>query len=222
MKINFIKHSCYTIETENYFLVFDYIGGNLNLPTNKKIIFFVSHRHADHFSKEIFKFNAYKYIISDDVNVPISDKIIQVEPYNTYTLNNVFIKTTGSTDEGVAFYVNVDNIGIIHSGDLNHWVWDRYTKEEQQNMKEWFEKEVDYLKNEKTDVVMMVVDPRMKDSYYLTGKYFLENIESKYFFPMHMWEDFKISEKFKEKFQNEYKDKKIMVIHHDNETFIIK
>lgn len=39
MKITFIKHSCYTVETENNFLIFDYIGGKLNFPENKKVFF---------------------------------------------------------------------------------------------------------------------------------------------------------------------------------------
>lgn len=222
MKITFVQHSCYTIETENYFLVFDYICGDLKIPENKKAVFFVSHGHADHYSNEIFNYNAYAYIISDDVKIPGNNKTIIVKPYNIYTLNDMTIKTTGSTDEGVAFYVNVDNIGIIHSGDLSHWVWDRYTKQEQLNMKEWFEREVDYFKDEKTDIVMMVVDPRMKDKYYLTAEYFLEKINAKYYFPLHMWNNFNISQKLKDKLQDKFKYKKIMVVHHDNEEFTIE
>lgn len=222
MKVTFIKHSCYSIETDNYFLVFDYIGGSLNFPEDKKIIFFVTHRHKDHFNPDIFTYNASCFILSDDIEGDFSKKTIKVSPDNTYEIEGLLVKTVGSTDEGVAFYVNADNIGIIHSGDLNHWVWDRYSKEEQDHMKVWFESEVDKFKNEKVDIVMMVVDPRMKDYYYLTGEYFLENIDAKYYFPMHMWEEFSISKKFKKKFKDEFEDKEIVVIHHDNEEFDLK
>lgn len=221
MKITFIKHSCYTVETENNFLIFDYIGGKLNFPENKKVFFFVTHRHQDHFSSEIFNYKANHYIISDDTKTPAPLNTTFVSPDKTYEIEGLSIKTSGSTDEGVAFYVNVDSTGILHSGDLNHWVWDRYSKEEHEHMKVWFQSEVDKFKNEKIDIVMMVVDPRMKDSYYLTGKYILENINAKYYFPMHMWEDFEISKRFKDTFQNSFKNKNIMVVSHDNEEFNI-
>lgn len=222
MKITFIKHSCYSVETENYFLIFDYIGGSINFPEDKKIIFIATHRHKDHFDPDIFSYNADLFILSDDIKTEYPKNTFFISPDNEYEVSGLKIKTTGSTDEGVAIYVNADNIGIIHSGDLNHWVWDRYSKEEQDHMKIWFESEVDKFKNEKVDVVFMVVDPRMKDSYYLTGEYFLENIDAKYYFPMHMWEDFKISKKFNKKYKDLYKNKEIIIINHDNEEFDLK
>ena len=222
MKITFVKHSCYTVESKNYYLVFDYIGGELNIPKDKKVIFFSTHRHADHFSEEIFKIKADYYVLSDDIETNPPENTLIVSPDNEYNLFDLLIKTTGSTDEGVAFYVKGDDFAVIHAGDLNHWVWDRYTKEDRDHMKVWFESEVDKFKDLDVDVVMMVVDPRMKDSYDLTGKYFLENTSAKYYFPMHMWEDFNLSQKFKDKYQDKFKDKIIMTVEHDNQEFDLK
>lgn len=219
MKIEFIKHSCYTIETENYYLVFDYIGGALNINKEKKVIFFVSHRHSDHFQEMIFDFKADYYIISDDVKIKEDHNIILIGPDSNKNICGLEIKTHGSTDEGVSFYVKADGKGIIHSGDLNYWIWDEYTKEDIANMDKWFKGEVDKFIPYDTYLVMLPVDPRLKDNYYLTAEYFLENINAKHFFPMHMWEKYEISEKLKNKLQGKYPNKEIHLIKGDNQLF---
>ena len=38
--VNYIYDSCYSIEYGDYFLVFDYARGLLDIPENKNIIFF--------------------------------------------------------------------------------------------------------------------------------------------------------------------------------------
>lgn len=226
MKITFIKHSCYTVETEKNYLVFDYYSGTLNIPDNKKIIFFVTHRHADHYNETIFNYNADLYIISDDVRIKDeftkNYNIKTISPNKEYLFQDIFIKTVESTDEGVAILVKIDNKIFLHSGDLCHWVWPRYSLNEQKEMQQWFESEVDKFKEYKIDIVFMVLDPRLNNSYDLTGKYFLENINAKYYFPMHMWDNFTISSRFKKTYSEKYPDKKIMSISHNNQSFIIK
>ncbi len=221
MKITFIKHSCYTVETENYYLVFDYIGGNLNIPKDKKLVFFVSHRHADHFSDKIFDYNADMYVISDDVNFHCNGNVAIMAPDEEIHALGLTIITHGSTDEGVSFYVNVEDQGIIHSGDLNYWMWDHYTKTDILEMDRWFKSEVDKFKSYDTSVVMMPVDPRLKEYYDLTADYFLQNIEADHFFPMHMWENFDISRRLKEKYQHQYPNKEIHIVQGDGEIFEI-
>lgn len=221
MKVTFIKHSGYSVETENYFLVFDYIGGELNIPENKKVVFFVSHSHGDHFNSNIFDLQGDFYIISDDVKIEPSNTIHLIGPDEEYSIKDLLIITHGSTDEGVSFYVKADGKGIIHSGDLNHWVWDTYTPEEHEEMKTWFRSEVDKFKNYEVDTVMMVVDPRMEDSYYFTAEYFLKTINAKNYFPMHMWDDFDISSRLYNKYFEKFSNKTIHIIEHDNQSFEI-
>lgn len=219
MKITFIRHSCYTVETDNYFLIFDYIGGKLQLPENKISIFFVSHRHSDHFKKEIFNFNADHYIISDDVDIKKAENITPVSPDNELDLLGIKVKTHGSTDEGVSFYVNVDGTGIVHCGDLNYWIWPEYSKSDIENMDRWFKSEADKFKNENVFAIMLPVDPRLKDNYYLTCDYFLRTNSAKHYFPMHMWENYSISQKLKNKYKNIYPQKIIHVIQKENQIF---
>lgn len=51
MKITYIHHSCFVVEIEDCIFVFDYYKGKLpEFDKNKRIIFFVSHSHGDHFN----------------------------------------------------------------------------------------------------------------------------------------------------------------------------
>ena len=56
MKVTFIEHSGFMVESRNYIYLFDYIGGNIDkaIKSDKKIYVMVSHVHDDHFSKIIF------------------------------------------------------------------------------------------------------------------------------------------------------------------------
>ena len=50
MKVStqYIHHSCYTLEIQNCFFIFDYFEGDLHLPEDKDIYFFISHAHDNH------------------------------------------------------------------------------------------------------------------------------------------------------------------------------
>lgn len=222
IKVKFIKHSCYTLTTKNYYLVFDYIGGKLEIPKDKKVFFFVSHRHEDHFSSKIFDYPADAYIISDDVSVKANDKIKLIGPDQELKIDDLKIISHGSTDEGVSFYVEADDFGAIHCGDLNYWMWPHYTKKDIEEMDAWFKSEIDKFKDLKTDIVMMPVDPRLNEYYDLTADYILKTIDAKHFFPMHMWEDFDISKRLKDKYQASYPDKILYIISGNGDEFEIE
>ena len=55
MKITYIHHSAFLVETESAYLLFDYFQGKLpEFSEEKPLYVFASHRHPDHFSKVIF------------------------------------------------------------------------------------------------------------------------------------------------------------------------
>ena len=55
MKITYIHHSSFLAELERLYLLFDYIKGPLpELLPDKELLVFVSHRHEDHFSQNIW------------------------------------------------------------------------------------------------------------------------------------------------------------------------
>lgn len=221
MKVTFIYHSCYTVETEGHFLIFDYIGGPLHIPKGKKIIWVVTHGHQDHFTRDIFDYpGEITYIISDDITEELPDRDIHmVSPHNTYEIGDIVVKTYGSTDEGISVWIGVDGRGIYHSGDLNYWIWPRYDEEDIRQMEIDFTSEVDKAAKEPMDVAMIIVDPRLKEDYSLAGSYYLKTLPAKYFFPLHMWEKYELSRRFKEEFQPLYPDKEIMVIEREGQSF---
>ena len=73
-KITYIGHSGFLAETEKHLLLFDYYKGSLpDLPEEKPLYVFVSHRHEDHFNPEIFKLagkgRKVTYVLSFDIRL---------------------------------------------------------------------------------------------------------------------------------------------------------
>ena len=83
MKITYIEHSCFLVETAECYMLFDYYCGDVQLPELdpvKPLLLFNSHAHPDHFSKEIFtlheRYPRSFFVLSADIPVPAS-----IQPY---------------------------------------------------------------------------------------------------------------------------------------------
>ncbi|MGL5279588.1 MAG: MBL fold metallo-hydrolase [Cetobacterium sp.] len=217
LKIYYIYHSCFVVETKNYLIVFDYFKKSLKnrdddisldekiLNTKKKVLVFSSHSHYDHFNKEIFswknKFGIIEYVLSSDIvfnnELQNCHKICEDE---VLYISGVKIKAYGSTDLGVSFLVEIDGVKILHSGDLNWWYWKDDTPDEEKHMKEYYQKIIEQIRiNNSIDIAFFPVDPRLEEFCYLGGEYFAEKVKPKIMIPMHFDENFYICKEFKEK-----------------------
>ena len=72
MKITYIHHSSFMAELEHTALLFDYFEGDIpEIPEDKPLFVFASHRHGDHFSRSIFDLSDGRrkvtYVLSDDI-----------------------------------------------------------------------------------------------------------------------------------------------------------
>ena len=76
--------------------------------------------------------------------------------------------------------------------------------------------EIDKLRNIKIDIAYFLVDPRQQGQFDLGGRQILD-LKPKYFLPIHFWEDYNITTKFKEKYQNLFKDTEIFDIKEKNQ-----
>ena len=138
MEIKFIAHSGFLVRLPSADLLFDYFRGELPEPEPGKPMFvFVSHAHADHFSKEIFslagKSSLVTFLLSDDIpwtEVPEEcerqAEFLGPDMELSFPFPNggeLTVRTYLSTDEGIAFLVDADGARIYHAGDLNDWVW---------------------------------------------------------------------------------------------------
>jgi len=221
VKIDYIYHSSFVINTENNLLIFDYYKSdtektkiimnllNEAMARGKKVLVFSSHSHYDHFNKEIFKWKDLNpninYILSSDIKVSDKSNYNIISQGEQITIKDINISAYGSTDAGVSYVVEVDGIKMVHAGDLNWWYWkDEDTEEEARDMENAFKAIVeDISKHGKLDLAFFPVDPRLQEFYYLGGEYFIEKTSPRVFIPMHFGEDFDVTKKFKENIKRE-------------------
>lgn len=144
----------------------------------------------------------------------------------TYKIKDLNLYTLKSTDEGCAFLVEVEGKFIYHSGDLHWWHWIGESEADNQAMETAFKTQIKQLreilekkidkkehlvnfdletskqKEEKgqeiveIDLAFYPLDPRQEAAYALGMNYFMEHIPCKKVFPMHMWGQYDICQKY--------------------------
>lgn len=236
MKIRYIYHSCFLLETKDSFLLFDYYKHKNNksdfdfmkllndvFASHKALYIFSSHSHQDHFNYDVLSWISRKpstyYILSSDIKIYNKvDNSYIVRPGDELTINKIKLGIFGSTDEGVSFMVNIDGLNLFHAGDLNWWKWADDTPEEEKTMEDNFKSIVaDIASNgAKIDVAFFPVDRRLEDNYLCGGQYFIEQLKPKLFIPMHFWDDYETTSNFKKVMASHSTN--IIEIKHPNET----
>lgn len=136
MKITYIHHSAFCVETGGAALVFDYFKGDgipsctyhgtmPKLGEDTPVYVFSSHSHRDHFDAEVLRWRErypnIHYIFAKEIKkklgnsmlgrlgLPksIKDAITYVKPGERYEVGGLAVETLLSTDSGVAFLVTV-------------------------------------------------------------------------------------------------------------------
>ena len=211
MKVNYIYHSCFLIETTKYYYLFDYYKGNLpSLNPEKTIFVFSSHFHQDHYNPTIFSLlkeqgmKDIRGILSKDISkkrYPEGIDITTVTHNQTYSLtHDLMVETLFSTDEGVAFLLTCPEGTLYHAGDLNDWVWAGETDQYNKQMTGTYRKEIKKIEGRELDLAFLVLDPRQEKDYARGITYFLDHTKTKRVFPMHYWEHPEIIAKFKKEY----------------------
>lgn len=210
MNITYIHHSCFLVETERFYYLFDYEKGHLpEMDTAKPILVLSSHSHADHYNPEIFPLlkasgmRNIRAVLSDDIDAPVNIDSLLVAPEEKYDLGpHLRLTTFRSTDMGVAFLIEDQEVLIYHAGDLNDWVWEEESDAYNEEMTRNYRRQIDALSKELNhrdiDTAFVVLDPRQEKDYDRGLCYFLENISVKQVYPMHYWEKPAIIETFLE------------------------
>ena len=235
MKITYIHHSCFLIELEQLYLLFDYVKGTLPvLSPDKDLLVLVSHRHGDHFSPDIFdlaeQHPKIRYILSDDIwqnRVP-EQHFCRTEYMDSGKVlslpdgGGVRITAFKSTDQGIAFLVENSGKVLYHAGDLNDWKWTGESKAWNNDMDASYRRELEKIHNLGLvpDVAMLPLDGRQEEWFYLGIHEFMEIVGAKAVLPMHFWEDYDIIRRLKElDCTTDYRDK-ITEIRQEGQTFI--
>lgn len=210
MKLTYLAHSGFTVETASKILVFDYYQDDKGIVAKyatgtKPLWIFVTHWHGDHFNRHIADFNnVAQFIVNNDValrNVP-AEKLHVMHVYDTITIDDVTVTQYGSTDEGGSFLVQTDDSTIFHAGDLNWWHWLGDTDENNADAKRMFDAEMARLKGLSFDVVFFPVDARLEAAREWGVVAFLDYVKvTKCLVPMHYFgEPWQPSDKFKARF----------------------
>lgn len=246
MIITFVHHSCFTVETEERMLIFDYFkGGNVKgyefggvlpeFPDDKKIYVFASHFHQDHFDLEILKwaedYPNIHYILSKDIRLGnrfltrhgidpgVKEKITFVQPCSTCVVDDMKIRTLRSTDVGVAFLIEMEQKYIYHAGDLNLWKWEGAGELVNGKESRAYRFEINKLKDYEIDVAFVPLDPRLKKYTEEGLDYFMQNVDAKVIFPMHMWQDYSPIVRYKSKIGNSMFARRLVEITGENEVY---
>ena len=208
MKITYIDHSCFLVETDRFYYLFDYQKGSLPKINAKKPIYILSsHGHADHYNPAIFSMlenlgmQHIHAVLSEDIALPANVDALQVSPEREYDLAfRLKLTTFRSTDLGVAFLIEDGGRFIYHAGDLNDWVWDEESDAYNAQMTLDYRKQMDLLADKlgdrTIDTAFVVLDPRQEKDYDRGLCYFLEHISAERVYPMHYWGNPSIIETF--------------------------
>ena len=211
-KITYLVHSGFSVETANCFFLFDYCPTMDRIPqitaeflrTKENVVVFASHSHGDHFDPAILKWAeanpAIQYVLSSDIHTKnCTQRCHFMKPYEQWQDGRLTVRTFGSTDAGVSFWLNVDGLAIFHAGDLIWWHWNGETQAERDFADRYFMEEMAKLPKQPIDIAFFPVDRRLEENYALGAEYFAKKMQPKLLVPMHFGQDFAATEAFKAK-----------------------
>ena len=134
MKLTYIFHSGFALETELSILIFDYWMDPAHvmesvLQSPKPLYVFSSHFHEDHFTREIFEWRKQKenitYILSKDIlrhrRASKEEADAWLAKGASWADERISVRALGSTDSGVSWIVETEGKRIFHAGDLCNW-----------------------------------------------------------------------------------------------------
>lgn len=251
MKIIYIHHSTFCVETNGKVLVFDYYGGKglpsceyhgimPEYPEDMPVYVFSSHSHRDHFDARVLqwsrRYSNIHFIFAKEVKKKLSnsvlknmgfgeeikDKITYVRPAELHEIEGVKVETLLSTDKGVAFLVTVSDRNIFHAGDLNWWKWEGESESSNRSQEMTYKRQIGRLRDRPLDVSFVVVDPRQEQYKFLGMDYFLQQVDSGYVVPMHLWKRYDLIEEYRNDPKNEPFRKRILLFDTENQEIVLE
>jgi len=203
IKVWYLYHSGFAVQTVNHFFVFDYWrdkpkGEGLDSGVidpialnDLDVVVFSSHRHGDHYNRCILQWKKdipkIRYVLSDDIRDP--GDALMIGPGDTLTQPDFTVQTLKSNDEGVAFIVDVDDMRIFHAGDLNWWHWEGEPDDYNDGMAATYKSQIDLLIGKPVDLAFIPVDPRLEEQYSWAIDYLMKTVDVRHVVPMHFGDD---------------------------------
>ena len=222
MIVTYVYHSCCAIEFEEFSIIIDYYKdaikdgdefgwvSNHLLQKEKPLYVLCTHSHGDHFNEEILSWNQNReditYVFSKEIPETLKDtlslkdeNIVYLERLEEYEDENLKIKAYGSTDAGVSFYIEHNDVKIFHAGDLNNWHWnEEATREESYVYENHYICELELVSEEvkEVDIAMFPLDPRLGKDFMRGGEQFVNKIKTHNFLPLHFGDKYELIKQF--------------------------
>lgn len=223
IKIDYLGHSGFFVETDRIMLLFDYCYGDLSFlgkeHNDKPLFVFVSHAHSDHYNPEVFSLadthQKTKYLMSFDIKgspaLTENKDVLYLDADKTYEIEDLGrVITLHSTDEGIAFLIKTPSETLFFAGDLHWWDWPGEDPEWLADQEIVFKREIGKLKDETIDIAFVVLDCRLENNFDKGLAHILSELHPRHVLPMHFWEDRSVVERFKERLESRNKESIIL------------
>ena len=215
MKLTYLHHSGFLLETDSVSILFDYYKGTLPaIAPGKPLYIMTSHAHDDHYSKKIYEIASTHLqsgaktilILSDDIregDVPknLQDHTAFLAPHEHWNDEALRVFTLLSNDQGLAFSIHVidgeRHRNVFFAGDLNAWNWDG--DEEDMALIRIYHEELELIKDYEYDLAFLPLDPRLKENETqgITDFFDVCKCNAMKVAPMHCWGDYAIIDRAK-------------------------
>lgn len=234
MKITFLQHSAFLVESEHYTLLFDWTG-ETPLPDfdrSKHLYVFASHHHGDHYTPRIFALGMdnVTYILATCIRLSAKRKaglciddhaVVRMKAGECRIVGDLEIRTVRSNDAGVAFLVRGADGSLFHAGDLNDWNWEGEDPAWNARIGAAWRKSLEQLKGVRVDAAFLPLDGRLEQNFYLGIHGYLQVLQCRRVFPMHCWGDFSVIPRLKAMTESAAYRSLVADISEDGQVFIL-
>lgn len=208
MRITHLYHSGFLVELKNQTLLFDWYPMSQEklmadyqlIRRDKKLYVFVSHTHSDHYLPSVW--NLAKslpgtdptFIVDEEVaaTAPKDDSldIVSCGPEEIVDIDDdMTVTTLDSTDEGIAFCVEVAGRTIYHAGDLSVWWWPERSDLLNEASERTCSHYLEVIEGKRIDVAFLPITPRAGSEGDRGIELFMRQIGADVVVPMHYRDD---------------------------------
>jgi len=213
--VTYFYQSAFTVSLKKTLMVFSYRQTGLSqlAPEQRlsekdfqgfnNILVFVPNNSLTHHDREVIygwkSSFPITYILSEDAGKQAPDlpSIRVCKEGDSFSVAQAKVSSFGSTDAGVSFLAEAEDVCVFHAGDLNLWHWrEENTLREITRAEESFYDKVAALPKDKVDICFFPLDPNQGGLYDAGANHIIMAIRPRVFFPMHFGERAEIANEY--------------------------
>lgn len=202
--VTYFYQSAFTVSLKKTLMVFSYRQTGLSQLAEEQqlsekdfqgfnnILVFVPNTSLTHHDAEvIYKWKTsfpITYLVSEDAKkqAPDMPSVRVCREGDQFSIAQAKVSVFGSTDAGVSFMVEAEDVCVFHAGDLNLWHWrEENTLREIARAEETFYDKVAAVPKDKIDICFFPLDPNQGGLYDAGSNHLIMALRPRVFFPMH-------------------------------------